>query len=322
MVGTLSVIMSNYNHGHHLNQSLTAILEQSHPPTEFIIIDDGSTDDSFECLERFAKAHPCIRLLRNPRNIGPVENYQRALNLATCDYVYGASADDMVLPGFFERCIPVLDDHPEAGLVHCDFETMDGRVNNFFPLNSPCYFSPHTLIRQLRKSGHFTGGGANSIFRRTSLLEVGGLRPELKWHCDSVALVLIALRHGACYVPGSHVAIRVALDSYSRGGSRNDKVERELLEQIIELIGMSQFDDIRPRLAQALVWPITCPELLPTIYKNEKYKCYRSFSLIARACRVKLRSEIVHFVPLSFKRWWWVARNGVRRFKYTFISHA
>jgi len=253
MAGTLSVIMANYNHGHYLNQSVTAVLGQSYPPTQFIIVDDASTDDSFERLEQFAKSHPSIKLLRNAKNMGPVESFQKALVYATGSYVYGAAADDMVLPGFFEKCIPVLDAHPEAGLVHTDFQTMDGRVNNFFPLKEPRYFSSGMLIRLLKRSGYFAGGGPNSIFRRTALIEVGGFRPELKWHCDSFALILIGLRYGACYVPGSYVAIRVALDSYSRGGSLIERDEREILERILELLNTSAFDDIRPLLSQSLV---------------------------------------------------------------------
>src|SRR5207245_2608164 len=55
---TLSVLMPNFDHARFLPESLGAILEQSYPPCEVIVIDDGSTDDSVEVLEKIAARHP------------------------------------------------------------------------------------------------------------------------------------------------------------------------------------------------------------------------------------------------------------------------
>ena len=52
---TLSVGMPNYNHGHLIGRALDAIVAQSRPPDELIIVDDASTDRSLEVIESYAK---------------------------------------------------------------------------------------------------------------------------------------------------------------------------------------------------------------------------------------------------------------------------
>src|SRR5256884_7474545 len=112
----LSVIIPNYNHARFLPNCLEAILRQSEQPFEIIVIDDASTDNSVEVIEAFTKRNPIIRFYRNEQNRGVVSGMNRGLELARGDYVYYAAADDQVLPGFFEKSLRLLNEHPQAAL--------------------------------------------------------------------------------------------------------------------------------------------------------------------------------------------------------------
>jgi len=79
---TLSVIIPNYNHGKYLPACLNAILRQSVTPLEVIILDDCSTDNSVEVVERFAAEDPIFRLIRNPKNLGVMPNVNKGVDLA------------------------------------------------------------------------------------------------------------------------------------------------------------------------------------------------------------------------------------------------
>jgi len=103
---TLSVIVPNYNHGQLLPACLNAMLRQSVQPHEIIIIDDGSTDNSVEVMEDFVRRYPQIKMYRNEVNCGVLKTLNRAIGLATGDFIsafaaaaFGAALV-MALPGF------------------------------------------------------------------------------------------------------------------------------------------------------------------------------------------------------------------------------
>ena len=72
---TLSVIMPVYNKASELPKGLELILNQSFQPKEIIIVDDGSTDNSFEIIESFAQKYPIIQAYKNEKN----HNYSNTL---------------------------------------------------------------------------------------------------------------------------------------------------------------------------------------------------------------------------------------------------
>ncbi|HZV78570.1 MAG TPA: glycosyltransferase family A protein, partial [Candidatus Binatus sp.] len=66
----LSVILPNYNHGALLPRSLGALIQQSLPPHEILVIDDGSTDNSVAVIEAYGRRSDRIRLIRHMANRG------------------------------------------------------------------------------------------------------------------------------------------------------------------------------------------------------------------------------------------------------------
>src|SRR5262245_35900410 len=110
----LSVVIPNYNHGAYLPRCLNALLRQSMPPFEIIVVDDASTDNSLEVLDQFTREHSQLRVLRNEKNQGALKTALRGLELIKGDYLYLPSADDEVVPGFFEASLRMLAQHPHA----------------------------------------------------------------------------------------------------------------------------------------------------------------------------------------------------------------
>ena len=67
----LSVIIPNYNHGHFINEQIESIVNQTYKCHEIIIIDDKSTDNSVEIINKIIDKYPFIKLIQNKKNIGP-----------------------------------------------------------------------------------------------------------------------------------------------------------------------------------------------------------------------------------------------------------
>jgi glycosyltransferase involved in cell wall biosynthesis len=248
---SLSVVMANYNHARYLPESLGAILSQSRRATEVIVVDDGSTDDSAVVLERFVRQDDRVRVLYNGQNRGVVTSATRALDAARGDYVYSGSADDCVLPGLFEKSLAALERYPQAGLCCSEPATFidgsrDVRPNALALSDRPTYFSPEHVVALMRRKRLWIAGHT-SVMRRSAVLEAGALLPSLRWHSDWFLLLVIAFRHGICYIPEALAAIRIRPDSYSAVGMRRPALQRQVVRNVLRQLDSASYRDVRPR---------------------------------------------------------------------------
>lgn len=198
--------MANYNHGRFLKYSVNAVLEQSYQPIEFIIVDDCSTDDSLEILESFASENPIIKIIRHKKNKGAFYSFNELMRMCKGDYIYGVAADDMILPGFLEKTMGMLEKHPKA--AYCSTLSLllgeNGENLGIYPTpvvstNSE-YFPPDESYRLIRDFGSWVMGNSTA-YHRERLLDVGGFDQKLGSFSDGFIHLVLALRHGVCYIP-------------------------------------------------------------------------------------------------------------------------
>jgi glycosyltransferase involved in cell wall biosynthesis len=202
----LSVVLPNYNHARFLDASLGALLGQTRRPDEIIVIDDCSTDDSVAVIERCSARDPRMRLIRNPENLGVVQNLNRGLGIARGQYVYFAAADDMAGETLFAEALELLEAHPEAALfsARCRIIEEDGTDAGVLatpvPLSAPGLLPPARVGAELmRHDGWFNG--SSTIYRRSALAEAGGFPTALGAFTDGYVCRKLALMHGACFSP-------------------------------------------------------------------------------------------------------------------------
>lgn len=203
---TLSVVFPNYNDARFLADQLGSMLRQSYRPKEILIVDDASTDNSVEIIEGFIAQEPRIRLIRNERNLGVERNINRLIAEATGDYLYLSAADDMVLPGFFEQTMSLLAQYPQAGLCTGLGRLMDerGRDSGLRALaviaKTPSFFPPAEVRQLLSKYGRWFAL-SSMIIKREALVAEGGQVAAVGSFADNLAAMVVALRHGACFIP-------------------------------------------------------------------------------------------------------------------------
>ena len=202
----ISVVVTNYNHGRYLAQSLDAILAQSVLPDELIVIDDASTDNSLAIIESYRAKHPFIRLVRHETNQGVLTVISRALSEARCDYMLSTAADDWILPGLLAQAGALFARHPEAGLCSALSLVTDetGATPRIFPtpspLTEPGFIAP-SRARELLLDDDSWFMGNTVVLNRKAALAMGGFRRELRSLCDSFLYRQLALKHGACFAP-------------------------------------------------------------------------------------------------------------------------
>ena len=234
--------MGNYNHAHYLVESISAILNQSFRPKEFIIIDDASTDNSVEIIEGFAKKDPIIRFYKNEKNLGCAPTYIKAYELITGDYFNITAADDMVLPGLYEKSMAMLAKHPHAGLCSAVSRKIDENGNELVTSPEPPYISKTSYYLSPEKVLKYSLEGegwcmpSTAIWRQSAVLESGGIPWEAGEFADVFLIPLISLNYGACFIPEPLGLYRVLSGSRASHFRKDPQAVKERVEHIIELM--------------------------------------------------------------------------------------
>jgi len=245
---TLSIIIPNYNHGHCLPVAVEAILKQSAQPLEIIIIDDGSTDGSVEVIERLADRYQIIKFYSNPRNLGVCLTVNRGIDLARSEYVFSTAADDVILPGFFEKSLHILAQHPQAGLSCTIADWREAAIGLQWHVGvgmaeSASYLSPERMVELERKRRLFISTNS-AVFKRSVLLATGKLIPELQSSADWFACGVIGFRYGICFVPESLAVQNILPNSYYQRVRRDPQSYRQMLESILKYLNRPEYRDV------------------------------------------------------------------------------
>lgn len=108
----ISVIMPNYNTPiEYLELAIESILSQTYSNFEFVIIDDCSTDSSYEYLKSLTD--PRIRVFRNEKNLGITKTLNKGFDLAKGEYLARMDSDDIALPKRLEMQLRFMDENPD-----------------------------------------------------------------------------------------------------------------------------------------------------------------------------------------------------------------
>ncbi len=113
----VSVLTPAYNVEQYISETIESILSQTFSDFEFIILDDGSTDNTFEIATEYAKKDSRIKVFKNEKNLGIAGNRNKLLTLAKGEYVAWQDSDDISLPFRLEKQVKILDKNKDIGIV-------------------------------------------------------------------------------------------------------------------------------------------------------------------------------------------------------------
>ena len=113
---TITVVMPAYNAATYLDEAVTCILNQTFRDFEFIIINDGSTDNTGSILDRYKKLDSRIRVYHQ-ENQGMIAALNRGCQLARGKYIARMDADDVSVANRLERQLSYIEAHPDIGIL-------------------------------------------------------------------------------------------------------------------------------------------------------------------------------------------------------------
>lgn len=160
-VPLVSVVMPVHNGGKFVEEAVESILTQTLPDFEFIIINDGSTDDTSVLLNRYARADSRVRIY-NQAKLGLIASLNKGCSVAVGKYIARMDADDVAFPDRFERQVGFLERHPEIAVLGAAAEVIDANGKRIGEirhptddreidkalLNSCCFAHPTIMMRK------------------------------------------------------------------------------------------------------------------------------------------------------------------------------
>jgi glycosyltransferase involved in cell wall biosynthesis len=219
---TVSVIIPCYGQAHFLGEAIESVLAQSHP-TEIIIVDDGSPDNTAEVSARY----PQVQYIRQ-QNKGLAEARNSGFRAVAGDYVVFLDADDRLTPNAIEAHLKCFAKHPDAQLVVGDIDHIaeDGSY-----LDSPRWpLLKANFYEELLKVNHV----ANMIavmMRREVIEKIGGFETSCS-PAEDYRLLLRAVRN---FASAHHRTVVAQYRQYPSSLSRKGGVMLRALHRIMAL---------------------------------------------------------------------------------------
>ena len=133
-VNKISVLMPTYNCGKYIAQSVKSILNQTYPDFEFIIIDDGSTDNTESIIKNFNDKR--IQYYRT-EHCGTAAALNNGVLKASGDWIARIDADDFNVPERLEKQVQFLNENPEYSAVSAWSVYFSDSGKILFPLSEP-----------------------------------------------------------------------------------------------------------------------------------------------------------------------------------------
>jgi len=206
----VSIVTPFLNAAPFLEEAVDSVLAQTYPHWELLLVDDGSTDGSTAIALALAAAHPRrVRYLSHEGRVNKGASASR--NLATMvaqgEFIAFLDADDVYLPNKLEDQVPLLEAHPDVGMLYGATEywySWTGRpedrardaVWRRYGVEPDAVIDPPRLLTTFLRDGGTVPCMGSVLARRAAIARVGGWEDSFRHICtDQVFHAKMTLHH-------------------------------------------------------------------------------------------------------------------------------
>lgn len=256
----VSVVTPCYNGEEYLGRFLDCLLKQDYGNIEFVLVNDGSTDNSekiyLSYLNKLNKRNIDYKYIKQ-ENKGLAGAVCSGIQVVTGDYLVWPDADDIIMPNFISSRVAVLEKHPNAGILICPVEIVDESDVSKVLRKTTCDVSwdangEANVFSEIIKLQSFFCFPGTFMLRMDMFRETN---PSMNYPYpkevgqDFQMLLPISYKYNACY--SDIVSFRYVIRSSSHSHSKKTEAEsirkyeiaKTLLYQIMDLIKFKTLDD-------------------------------------------------------------------------------
>lgn len=204
----ITVLMPAYNAGSYIREAIESVLGQTLTDFEFLIIDDGSKDDTLPIIRSYSDAR--IRVISRP-NRGLIDTLNEGLGAAKADFIARHDADDIMLPHRLQRQYEFLVSHPEYAIVGSDvaYVDKDGRY-----VSTQLAPDGHT-DEEIKENRFYKCPFLHPsvLFRKDAIVAAGGYPLGALQFEDWLLWIRVMEHHKVCNLPETLVQMRINPES-------------------------------------------------------------------------------------------------------------
>jgi glycosyltransferase involved in cell wall biosynthesis len=224
----VSVLMTAYNREQFITSAIKSVLKSTYEQFELIIVDDCSSDMTFEIAKDFEAKDKRVKVYRNETNLGDYPNRNKAASYANGKYIKYLDSDDLMYPHCLQVMVDGMIQFPDAGY---------GLSSIGDPLHSyPISISPHdTYIEHFYGFGHFGRAPGSSIIKKSAFEFIGGFKSK-KYVGDTELWFLLSQKFNLVKLPRDLVWDRIHLNAEKVYEKRNKGVEAIRKKMVVNFL--------------------------------------------------------------------------------------
>ncbi len=246
----VSIITPTYNHEAFIGACLESVLAQSYPNWELIVIDDGSSDRTWEIIQRYAERDRRIRPLRQGHRgaWGLVDTYNDALAQSTGDLIAIVEGDDYWPPDKLATQVPHHTSDPQLLLSYGQVMIVrDGQETGLYHQHGVLGTHPSTTYLRLALLRSSALMSISIVVRRSALEAIGGFRQDGGYPAVDLPTWLRVVRE-----PGNVAYLDRILGYWRHYGTQvTHRLGVEMAEASRDIV-LRQFRELPPDQAEAL----------------------------------------------------------------------
>lgn len=172
----VTIITPTFNRGAFLAETIQSVLSQDYEAIEYIVLDDGSTDDTQRVLDEYRGRPRMVIDLHD--NMGETRTVNKGFAMARGDIVCVVNSDDPLLPGAIREAVRYMRVHPEALAANPDWIEIDARSQELARMYLP-HYDIGTMLMCFNNAL-----GPGTFIRREAFDLIGFRNPDLKYTGD------------------------------------------------------------------------------------------------------------------------------------------
>jgi glycosyltransferase involved in cell wall biosynthesis len=201
----VSILITAYNREEYISTAIESAINQTYSNLEIIILDDCSSDKSFDIASKYIAKDNRIKLFKNEKNLGQFPTRNKITGLAKGKYIKFLDSDDLLYPHCIQVMVWAMEHFPDAGIGLC---------KNY----RPDIIFPHKMIPEEAYNENFYNDHSffvhapnSTIINRKKYIEMGGMKEDWgisadHWFIFQIAALypIVLLPHGLVYYRVGH----------------------------------------------------------------------------------------------------------------------